>query len=61
MRGNQEIKRCKYLAFTFQTGSYNSIMLRNGAIPRQHIDAPEELPHSEVESPRIRPLCQTKK
>ena len=34
--GNQQVKRRKYLALALHIGSHGSIILRNGAFPRQH-------------------------
>jgi len=40
VRGNQQIKWCKYLALARHVGSNISITLCCSAVPWQHIDAP---------------------
>lgn len=61
VRGNQQIKRRKYLALTLHIGPHSSVMLGNGIVPGQYIDAPQELAHGEVEPLGTWPLRQAKK
>ena len=60
MCGNEKIERGEHLAFAFQIGPHGPVVIRDGAVPWQHVDAPQQFAHDEMQTLCLRSSRQPK-